>query len=290
MSAAARDLRLTQSTIGRHIGLLEETLGLSLFIRSRDGMQLTQKGADIIAEAAEMQAAATGFERRAAGLDDAVTGVVRISASEIFALLILPRLLPQFMQAHPGIEIELIASNSAANLLQRDADVAIPMFRPTRNDLIARKITTLPLGFYGHRHCLSDRGAPQSLEDLRGHRLIGFDRETLLIEVGKRLGKTLVPGDFAFRCDSILSHIEAIRAGLRIGVTHQGLANFWPDVDRVLPAVPVPDLDLFIACHSEMRHNMRIRKVMAFLGEALRRPYACLGADLSAAATPAPTV
>ena len=273
LSAAARALQITQPTVGRHIDLLEDALNMPLFVRSREGMTLTKKGADLVAEAAMMETAATGFERRAAGLDEDVTGVVRISANEIFGVVILPRILPKFMQDNPGIEIELIVSNSTANLLQRDADVAIRMFRPTQNDLVARKIADLSLGFFGRRNYLNENGEPKSLSDLRSHRFIGMDRETSLIDVGKMLGETFTPGDFAFRCDNILTHIEAIRSGVGIGVTHQGLAAHWPEVDQVLPHIQLPSLDLWIACHSEVQHNKRIRAVMDFLGEALQSPY-----------------
>jgi DNA-binding transcriptional LysR family regulator len=185
-----------------------------------------------------MVTSADGFERRAAGLDENVGGVVRISANEIFGVLILPRILPALMDANPGIEIEVIVSNTAANLLQRDADVAIRMFRPTQNDLIARKITELPLGLFAHRDYLATHEVPKQIVDLKDHRFIGFDRETSLIEVAQKLGDEFTASDFAFRCDNILSHIEAIRSGLGIGVTHQGLAKGWNAVERVLEDVP----------------------------------------------------
>lgn len=276
LSAAARALQTTQPTVGRHIDLLEDALNMPLFVRSREGMSLTQQGADLVAEAKMMETAATGFERHAAGLEEEVTGVVRISANEIFGVMILPRILPRFLQDNPGIEVELIVSNSAANLLQRDADVAIRMFRPTQNDLVARKIADLPLGFYGLHNYLSAYGEPQTFGDLRSHRFIGMDRETSLIDVGRMLGETFTPSDFAFRCDNILTHIEAIRSGVGIGVTHQGLAAQWPEVDQVLQDIKLPSLDLWIACHSEVRHNKRIRAVMDFLGEALQKPYECM--------------
>lgn len=273
LSAAARSLKLTQPTVGRHIDLLEDALNLSLFIRGREGMQLTQKGADLVAEAAEMETAAIGFERRAAGLEEDIKGVVRISANEVFGALLLPHILPDFMQAHPGIEVELVVNNSAANLLQRDADVAIRMFRPTQNDVVARKITELPLGLYAHRDYLSEWGVPQSLDDLEEHRFIGLDRETALIDAAKSLGKAFTPSDFVFRCDNIISHVEAIRSGVGVGVTHQGFATSWQDVDRVLQHIDLPPLELWIACHNDVRHNKRIRKAMDFLGRSLKSPY-----------------
>ncbi|WP_306258964.1 LysR family transcriptional regulator [Pararhizobium sp. IMCC21322] len=273
LSAAARALQLTQPTIGRHIDLLEDALNVSLFIRGREGMQLTPKGADLIESAKQMGSAATGFARHASGLDEDISGVVRISANEVFGVLILPRMLPEFLDNNPGIEIELVVDNSATNLTQRDADVAIRMFRPKQNDLVARKIAELPLGLYAHHNYLSKYGVPKTLSELHAHRLIGFDRETSLIDASRTVGAVFTPEDFALRCDNILTHIEAIRSGVGIGVTHQGLADQWKDVDQVLPDIALPNLELWIACHSEVRHNKRLRKVMDFLGSKLKNPY-----------------
>lgn len=273
LSASAKELGLTQPTIGRHIDLLEETTKLTLFIRSREGMAITDQGSDLVASSEDMAKAAYEFERRASGFDENVEGLVRISANEIFGVLILPRILPKFAKQHPDIEIELVVSNSATNLLQRDADIAIRMFRPKQNDLIARKITELQLGFFVHQDYLNDRKAPRDIADLREHRFIGFDRDTSFIEVARQLGEDFKPSDFSFRCDNILTHIEAIRSGLGIGVTHQGLARNWPNVVPVLPNVKLPKLDLWIASHADVRHNKRIRLVMDFLAAHLKNPY-----------------
>ena len=79
--------------------------------------------------------------------------------------------------------------------------------------------------------------APEQLDDLRQHRFIGFDRDISLIGAAEALGMKLSASDFAFRSDSILAHIEAIRSGIGIGVTHVGLAEAWPDVIPVLDQV-----------------------------------------------------
>lgn len=274
LSAAARKLGLTQPTVGRHIDLIEDQLNMSLFLRGRDGMRLTDKGADLLASAAEMASTATAFERRAAGLEDDIAGPVRISANEIFGVMILPGILTGLLDAHPGLAVELVVDNSPANLTRRDADIALRLFRPTQNDLIARKIADLPLGLYAHRDHIATHGAPESLQDLRHHRFIGFDRDTSLIDAARTMGLSLTPADFAFRCDNILAHIAAIRAGLGIGVTHRGLAARWPELLQVLPEAPLPSLPLWLACHADIRHNKRIRLTMEALAERLATPYA----------------
>lgn len=89
--------------------------------------------------------------------------------------------------------MELDISNTASNLLSRDADIAVRMFRPVQNDLVARKIASLPLGFFGHEDYFATAGRPASAADLTDHRLIGFDRDPALIAAAKALGLDLTP-------------------------------------------------------------------------------------------------
>ncbi|MFY0680549.1 MAG: LysR family transcriptional regulator [Thalassovita sp.] len=274
LSAAARQLGLTQPTAGRHIDLLETALNAPLFRRGRDGMILTPQAESLIGDAREMLTAATAFERHAAGLEEEISGVVRISANEIFGAILLPRMLPAFLRANPSIEIEVSVSNSSANLLQRDADIALRMFRPTQNDLLARKLGQIPLGLYASKDYLAFAGTPQKLEDLREHLMIGFDRDDSMIAFAAALGLTMERSDFGFRSDSLLAQIEAIKAGGGIGVTHQGLAQGWPGVKQVLPEVALRPLDLWMASHVDMRTNKRVRLVMEYLAQALRTPFA----------------
>lgn len=273
---AARALGLTQPTVGRHIDLLEDALGFRLFTRTRLGMELTPKGADLVTAAGEMLGRATDFLRVASGLEERLEGTIRISANEIFGALLLPALIADFMADHPEIEIELDVSNDATNLLQRDADIAVRMFRPTQNDLVARKIGDVPLGLFAHESYLSRRGTPRTMDDLKAHVLLGQDRNPSLIQAYGAVGLALGPGEFQFRTDNNISTIYALRAGIGIGPLHLGMAARWPDVVQVLPDLPVPSLELWLACHADVRHNRRIRMVMDFLADRMKAPYAAM--------------
>lgn len=275
--AASRHLGLTQPTVGRHIDLLEESLGLSLFTRGRDGMRLTGKGADLVSTADELISDAVEFERLATGLEEKIEGVVRLSANQIFGNLLLPGIVAKLMSDYPEIEIEMVVSNEVSNLLQRDADIAIRLFRPTQNDLIARKLMDLPMGLFADDSYLAHHPEPNSPSDLRQHVLIGYDRNPSLIAAYKAAGLDLVPGEFAFRCDSDIAGINAVRSGIGIGPLHAGMAARWPSVRRVLPGIAVPHLELWLACHADVRHNKRVRLVMDYLAEQLKTPYdACM--------------
>ncbi|GAA6208009.1 LysR family transcriptional regulator [Cognatishimia sp. WU-CL00825] len=272
--AASKQLALTQPTVGRHIDLLEDALGIQLFTRGRAGMRLTEKGADLVGVANEISGSALEFERVAAGLEEQISGSVRLSTNQIFGTLLLPGLVAAFMQTHSEIDLEIVVTNAVSNLLQRDADIAIRMFRPTQNDLIARKVTDLPMGLYAHKNYLDRNDAPQTLAALKQHVLIGQDRSPTLIAAFHSAGIDLTRGDFNFRCDDDVAALHAVRAGIGIGPLHTGMAARWPDLVRILPQLDIPPLQLWLACHADVRHNKRIRLVMDFLAQKLSSPYA----------------
>lgn len=272
--AAARVLGLSQPTVGRHIDMLEAELKVTLFVRSRDGMALTEAGADLVDSSAEMVRSAEAFSRRAMGLDAELAGPVRISVNDVLGIYVLPAILRDFMDEHPDIEVEVEISNRAANLSRRDADVALRMFRPTQNDLIARKVTEIPMGFFASRGYIDRHGRPDSFNALRQNRLIGFDRETLLVDAARELNLPIKAQDFAFRTDNIVAQVEAVKAGVGIGILHQRLAVRMDGVEQVLRDVHLPELPLWIASHVEVRNNRRIRLFVDFLADRLKAFYA----------------
>lgn len=278
--AASRQLGLTQPTVGRHIDLLEDALGLRLFTRGREGMQLTEKGADLVAVATDMMRDATEFQRVATGLEEKIAGVVRLSVNEVIGSLLLPGILSAFMEQHPEIKIEIDVSNAASNLLKRDADIAIRMFRPVQNDLVARKVTALPMGLFAHQDYLARHPPIRKLADLKQHVLIGQDRNPALIAGFRALGLEVTPDDFAYRCDNDVALINAVLSAIGVGPLHVGMAAQWPQITQVLPDLVVPPFELWLACHADVRHNNRIRLVMRFLAKALKDPYRARGMTL----------
>ena len=124
LSGAARALRLTQPTIGRHVDALEEALGVSLFTRSQAGLLATAGAVQLLPYAEAMASAASALQRAASGEADEERGVVRITASEMIGTEVLPAALAAFRELYPRIDVELVLSNRSQDLLRRDVDIA----------------------------------------------------------------------------------------------------------------------------------------------------------------------
>jgi len=271
LSAAARKLSASQPTLGRHIGELEQALGVTLFRRGRSGYALTEAGATLFERGKAVSEQASAFSRLALGSVEAIEGTVRIAASEVVAAYVLPDMMARLGMEEPGIEVEIVASNQVENLLRRDADIAIRMVKPAQNELVARKVCDIPLCACAAISYLDRRGRPLGPADLVNHALIGFDRSDEIIRGFVQHGIPVTRGSFRFRADNQIVLWEAVRAGNGIGLGQEPLAERDPLVEKVLPGLPLPGLPVWLAMHRDVRGSVRIRRVADFLHEELKR-------------------
>ncbi|AZO27466.1 MULTISPECIES: LysR family transcriptional regulator [Mesorhizobium] len=271
LSAAARRLEASQPTLGRHIAELEQALGVTLFRRGRRGYELTEAGSTLYERGQAVSEQANAFSLLALGSVEAIEGTVRIAASEVVAACVLPQMTARLGEEEPGIEVEIVASNQVENLLRRDADIAIRMVRPAQNELVARKVTDIALCLCAAKSYLDRRGRPEKPADLADHALVGFDRSDEIIRGFTAFGIPIGRSHFRFRTDNQIVLWEAVRAGNGIGIGQEPLANSDPELEKLLPEVPLPVLPVWLAMHRDVRTSMRIRRVADFLHEELKR-------------------
>lgn len=267
LSAAARELGVSQPTLSRDIQAIEAATNLQLFQRTTQGLMLTEQGQRLVEAASEMDSAADLFQRQASGMSEELAGDVRISVNEIIGIYLLPPAIAAFREQHPGVQVEIVISNQASSLSKREADIALRMFRPTQPDLVARRLPDLALGFYAHRRYIEKHGIPTDMESFLQHTIIGLDEDTEFIDEAAKMGVHFKPHDFAIRTDHYLAQINLARAGAGILGTHTGLAKLWPELQQVLEWIPLPALEFWIVCHSDMQFNSRVRTLRNFLSD-----------------------
>jgi DNA-binding transcriptional LysR family regulator len=268
--AAARLLKTSQPTLGRHIAELESQLGVVLFERTGRGLRPTATALQLAESAREMESGALQLTRTLTGAQLQTTGTVRITASVPVAVQLMPPLLARMRQSLPDIQVELVSSNQVSNLLRREADIAVRMVRPEQGTLVAKKIGDVGVGAYAHRSYLARHSPLHQPTDLLQHALIGNDADTSILRGFQAMGYAVGPENFALRTDDFIVQWQAVRAGLGIGFVADYMACTDPEVVRVLPGVlNIPDLPMWLAVHREIRTNRRIRAVYDFLAEAL---------------------
>jgi DNA-binding transcriptional LysR family regulator len=255
--------------MGRQVAALEAALDVKLFSRSLDGLAPTEAGLRLIPSVEAMAAAVEAARRSASGDDVDDRGTVRLTASEMVGSEVLPALLADFQTRHPTIAVELRLSNRNEDLLRGDADIAVRMVRPTQGALVAKRIGTIDIALYGHRHYFKRHALPRRLEDLRDHALIGFDRDQAYARVLERIGVPLTRDSFVFRSDSEHAQIAALRAGLGVGACQVGIARREKNLIHVLPSEFVVAMECWLAMHRDLRSSRRIRLLFEHLAVGL---------------------
>jgi DNA-binding transcriptional LysR family regulator len=270
LSAASRTLRVAQPTVRRRIEALEEALGAPLFVRAPNGLVPTDTAKATLGHAEAMSASAHALVRATSAPADAAEGTVRLSASEIVAVELLPRVLAPLRQRAPRLQLEISVSNQVVDLLRRDADVAVRMVAPTQASLVARKAAVLPVGLFAHPTYVKKHGLPRRLDELASrHVLIGADRGRGLLQALDAAGHALTRADFSWRSDNDLAQLAAVRAGLGIGVCQVPLGEAT-GLTRVLPSLAFP-LEAWVVMHEDLRSVRRVRLVFDALVEGLGR-------------------
>jgi DNA-binding transcriptional LysR family regulator len=266
---AAKVIKASQPTIGRHIAELESQLGVVLFERTGRGLLPTDMALRLADAARAMEAGAHQLARNVSGADGAVSGTVRITASQPVACFLLPPLLAQMRLALPDVQVELVASNAVSNLLRREADIAVRMVQPDQATLVAKRVGKVSLSACAHQDYLRRRGMPRQPTDLLTHELIGADRNDDILKGFAAMGYPVTREHFAFRTDDLIASWEAVRNGLGVGFMADYLIRSDSQVVPVLPMLKIPPLPVWLTVHREIRTSRRIRAVYDFLAQAI---------------------
>jgi len=264
LSGAARALGMTQPSLGRHVRELEASLGVPLFSRASHGLVPTDAALELQPHAEAMASAAASALRAASGAKDELRGVVRITASEVNGVEVLPPILAAMRRRSPGIVFELSTTNRTENLLRRDADIAVRSSPPDQDALVARKVCVIPIGLYAHADYLAAAGRPRTLADLIGHTLVGYDEETPYIRATRPAGMPYQREFFSLRTDNDLAGLAAIRAGFGIGACQVPLGR-RAGLIRLLPKAVDIALPIWVVMHEDQRTSLRIRAVFDHL-------------------------
>jgi len=269
LSAAARRIGVAQPTVRRRIEELEAEIGTPLFTRSPSGLLPTAQAEALAGHVRAMALAAEAFVRSASAEAREVAGRVRISASEVVAIEVLPPILAALARQHPRLVIELSPSNRNEDVLRREADVAVRMVPPQQEALVAQRIGAIALGLHATADYLAARGTPRSLAEVRSHTLIGVEHDTPVLRALQAKGLPIGRDDFAFRSDHDLAQLAAIRVGLGIGICQVPLAA-RDGLVRLLPDAFGFDLETWVVCHEDLRDVARVRAVFDALVAGLR--------------------
>jgi DNA-binding transcriptional LysR family regulator len=264
-AAAGRALRVAPSTIGRRLATLEKSLGVKLFQRTPAGLVLSASGQTLRAHAERVEAEVLASERELTGADRRVAGHVRLTSGDGMATYVLAPRLWELRQAHPELEVELRADNHALDLSRREADVAVRLFRPREQSLVARRLTDVPFGVYGSEPYFARRGRPSGPHGLERHDWLGPDAMQEGSPPGVWLRRHVPASCIVLRSTTTPVLVAACASGLGLAVLPELLAQQVPSLVSVLPRATLPTGALWAVTHQDLRHSARVVAVMDWL-------------------------
>ena len=253
-----------QSTASRRLCALEAALGGKLVVRTPEGLKFNAAG-ELAADLAEtMQAGIQALERRIGGEDQKPEGLVRLSATESVATFIMQGLVP-LRADHPKIQVELVVATAALDLVRREADLAIRMFRESAPTLVTRRLSEIGWSIYASRDWV-EKSQPALPADLAGRALagqpvIGFRGSVTRAPGATWLSEHSNPEDVVLTADSVSSAMNAARAGLGIAVLPCFAVHGDTKLVRLAPTV-VARGEAFLVIPPDHRETLRVRLVM----------------------------
>lgn len=268
-SGAARAMRSTQPTVSRQVAALEAELGVTLFAREGTGLALTEAGHAFLEHVRPMGQAAVRASVAAVGASERIAGPVTVTAGEVTCAFLLPPIVAALRVDHPGIHLELVASNQIQDLHRREADIAVRGVRPDHPDLYARRVGDETAGIFAARAYLERVGPIATPDDLARAEFLSFDRGTALRDGLEKLGLSVPPDRFPTVAANQLVQWALCRAGAGLCLMVNDVGRADPDVVRVLPDVAIA-IPRWLVCHRELRTSPRLRVVWDRLVERFR--------------------
>lgn len=272
LSAAARQLGFSQPTLSRQMAALEQSLGVTLFERVGRSLQLTDAGAALIDHARAMGAAADELALAASGQAHGVEGPVSISASDAVSACLLPAIVARLKEQAPGIVVEVVPSNSIADLRRREADIAVRHLRPDHPDLIGRLVREATASHYASRDYVARYGHPRRADDIAGHRFIGMDRSGRHLEYLQAYGLPVSATQFTAVSENAIVSWRLVEEGVGICAIMDEIAAQMHGLVRVLDDMPPVRFPIWLVTHRELRTSRRIRVVFDALAQGLAAP------------------
>jgi DNA-binding transcriptional LysR family regulator len=257
MRAAGRSLGLSQPTIAPRLAAFEAGFGgASLFDRLPDGLRLNAAGERLVPAAESIEDAVLALERQRAAASPALSGTVRVATGECAGGFLARCRLGSTGTALPsGITLELVDElRQRANLVRRQADMALRHEPPESGDFYVAKLGTFAVAVYRRRS--ADAAAWVTYTDEQSHYAPARWVQRQVAETGKPV---------VLRASSMLMHVEAIRAGTGRGVLPCYVGDGHPLLERLTPPIPEIAAEYWIIVHRDLRRAACVRAVVDWI-------------------------
>ena len=270
LSAAARALGVTQTTMGRRLESLHARAGAILLIRVPGGYRPTAAGERVLGRVEKIETEVLAIERAIVGEDTRLKGHVRVTTIETFATRILLPSLSDFSARYPDLTVELDADPRCLSLARREADIAVRLVPFEQNETIVQKVGELGFGIYASAPYLERFGKPDWSRAAAGHKAITMRASLLHVPEAEWFTELTKNAPAVLRTNSREGQLRAALAGLGLACLPRCAGDSEPGLVRLAAPSPGPVREIWTGVHPDICHVPRIRAVLDHLTQALR--------------------
>ena len=271
LTHAGDTLHLSQSAVSRQIRALEESLNTILFHRHARGLILTEQGELLFDATRTMSKRIDAAAARIRDSEEEVFGELRVTTTTGIGTIWLAPRLYRLYEAYPELKIDLMMEERVLDLPMREADVAIRMKEPSQADLIRKRLMFVRIGLYTTHEYISRHGAPQTMEQMKDHRLIFQNPNSPQVLAGQNLVKELMTYAIGatLTVNNYFGVLQAAIHNLGIGVLPDYVTNAFDSMVRVMPEVESMEVPVYLAYPEELRHSKRLEAFRDFVEEEI---------------------
>ena len=272
---AGEALGLSKQAVSRHVGDLEQRLGVRLLRRTTRKLSLTEEGQHFYARCAELIAGIDEAEDEVTSSSAEGKGLLKVNAPLSFGLLHLAPLWPQFMRLHPKVTLDVTLVDRVVDLVEEGFDVAVRIAHLPNSSLISRKLTTTRVVLCASPEYLRERGTPKHPLELASHDVMSYS----LLSSGETWEFTGPQGQVSVRVSPRMrtnSGDTCTSAALQhLGIVLQPSFMVGPHLNagtlvELLPEYHVDELGVYAVYPSRKYLSPKVRLLIDFLVEAFR--------------------
>lgn len=277
LSAVARELRVGQSTVTRHLRELEDAVGVPLLSRTTRRVTMTEEGARYYRDCVQILRMVDQASEEARSSRGAPEGSVHISCTAAFGVLHVSRFLFAFQDRYPDILVDLSLTDERIDLVREGVDIAIRLGPPGDSSMKLKSLGQSRRVLVAAPQYLAARGRPARPQDLARHegvRMSNIAGSDLLVLHGRRGGRHVVPFRGRLRVDHGLAAREALAAGRGIAPAHVWLVEdllVAKKLEIALPEFSPPPVPLNMLIVPERSGIARVRLLIDYLAEQIAR-------------------
>ncbi len=280
VSAAARLLGVEHTTVARRIRALEASLGTLLFEKSRGaGFVLTGEGQRLFTHAEQIENSVDAAREQLSGTGQALSGHMRIGATEGFGSYVIMPLLAEFQRHYPHITLDVLPVPRFVSLSRREADLAITIERPQRGPYVCTKLCDYALKLYGTHAYLARHKPIRSSRDLAGHSFIGYVDELLFSERLRYLEDVLPGAQVVLRSTSVIAQYHAALQGRSLAILPCFIAAQDPRLAPVLEDEVTITRTFWMYCHEDVRRLKRVTLLWDYLRRSIAHNAALMAGE-----------